>query len=266
MRIKLEARGLWGAVDPSDAYFQVNRMALNAICNAVSAEMITVLATKDSAREAWESIKTMRISDDRIRKASTQKVRREYEVLDFRDGEGVEDFAMQLMGMVNQLAVLGDPELDDKVILKFLRISRPRFKQLVISIETLLDVSTLTVEKVTGQLRSAEEDGVAPPAADGKLYLTEQEWAEWNKKDIDPGSNSDDSHTEAMAVAAVVIEPADQARKVIATGIASWGIEPGTAAASSPRRIKKNRRSRPKRRSQRFSMPRLNLRFRWQRV
>jgi predicted RNase H-like nuclease len=126
-------------------------MALNAICNAVSAEMITVLTTKDSAREAWESIKTMRICDDRIRKASAQKVRREYEVLDFLDG-GVEDFAMQLMGMVNQLAVLGDPELDDKVILKFLRIARPRFKQLVISIETLLDVSTLTVEKVTGQL------------------------------------------------------------------------------------------------------------------
>jgi hypothetical protein len=126
-------------------------MALNAICNAVSAEMITVLTTKDSAREAWESIKTMRIRDDRIRKASAQKVRREYEVLDFLDG-GVEDFAMQLMGMVNQLAVLGDPELDDKVILKFLRIARPRFKQLVISIETLLDVSTLTVEKVTGQL------------------------------------------------------------------------------------------------------------------
>jgi hypothetical protein len=36
---------------------------------------------------------------------------------------------------------------------------------------------------------------VAPPAVDGKLYLTEQEWTEWNKKDVDPGSNSGDGHS-----------------------------------------------------------------------
>jgi hypothetical protein len=125
MRIKMEARGLWGPVDPGDADFQVDRMALDAICSAVPSEMITALATKDSALEAWESIKVMRIGDDRIRKASAQKVRREYEVLDFHDGEGVEDFAMRLSGMVNQLTVLGDAEPDDKVMLKFLRIPVP---------------------------------------------------------------------------------------------------------------------------------------------
>jgi hypothetical protein len=70
MRIKMEARGLWGAIDPGDADFQVDLMALDAICSVVPPEMITVLATKDSALEAWESIKVMRIGDDHIRKAS----------------------------------------------------------------------------------------------------------------------------------------------------------------------------------------------------
>jgi hypothetical protein len=45
---------------------------------------------------------------------------------------------------------LGDPEDDERVVLKYLRIVRPRFKQHVISIETLLDVSTLSIEEVTG--------------------------------------------------------------------------------------------------------------------
>jgi hypothetical protein len=165
-------------------------MALDAICSAVPTEMITSLATKETALEAWESIKTMRIGDDRIRKASAQKLRQEYEILDFRDVEGVEDFAMRLSGMVNQLAVLGDPEPDDKVVLKFLRIVRPRFKQLVISIETLLDVSTLSLEEVTGRLRSAEEDSGALPSSEGKLYLTEQEWVERSKKKEAEGSSS----------------------------------------------------------------------------
>jgi hypothetical protein len=51
------------------------------------------------------------------------------------------------------LAVLGDPEPDDKDVLKFPRIAQPRFKQLVISIATLLDVSTLSLEEVTDRLR-----------------------------------------------------------------------------------------------------------------
>jgi hypothetical protein len=82
-------------------------MAFDAICSAVLAEMIMMLATKDSALEAWESIKTMWIGDDHIRKAIAQKVQTEYEVLDFHNKEGNENFAMRLTGMVNQLAVLG---------------------------------------------------------------------------------------------------------------------------------------------------------------
>jgi hypothetical protein len=35
MRIKLEVRGLWGAVDPGGADFQVDRMALDAIYSVV---------------------------------------------------------------------------------------------------------------------------------------------------------------------------------------------------------------------------------------
>jgi hypothetical protein len=40
------------------------------------------------------------------------------------------------------MATLGDPKPHDKVALMYLRIASPRYKQLVLSIETLLDVST----------------------------------------------------------------------------------------------------------------------------
>jgi hypothetical protein len=41
MKIKLEARGLWGPVDPGDAEFHVDRMALNPICSAILVENVT---------------------------------------------------------------------------------------------------------------------------------------------------------------------------------------------------------------------------------
>jgi hypothetical protein len=54
---------------------------------------------------------------------------------------------------------------------KYLRIARSRYKQLAISIETLLDVSTLSVEDITGRLMASEDDPEPPPfvLAGGKL-------------------------------------------------------------------------------------------------
>jgi hypothetical protein len=96
-------------------------------------------------------------------------------MLAFCDGECMEDFTMQLAGIMNQLATLGDPEDDEKVVLKYIRITRPKFKQLVILIETLLDVSTLSIEEVTGRLKEAEDNSVEVPAVEGKLLLIEEE-------------------------------------------------------------------------------------------
>jgi hypothetical protein len=74
--------------------------------------------------------------------------------------EGIEDFAMWLTVIVHQLDMLGDPEPTDKVVLKYLRIARSWYKQFILSIETLLNVSTLSIEEVTGRLKAAEDDAV----------------------------------------------------------------------------------------------------------
>jgi hypothetical protein len=63
--------------------------------------------------------------------------------LTFCDGEYVEDFSMRLMSLTNQLATLGDPEADDKIVVMYLHVTRPRYRQLIVSIEALLDISTL---------------------------------------------------------------------------------------------------------------------------
>jgi hypothetical protein len=70
MKIKLEAQSLWRAGSKGDAEFHVDCMALDAICSTVPAEMIPTLAVKSTAKEAWDCIKTMRIGNDRVRKAT----------------------------------------------------------------------------------------------------------------------------------------------------------------------------------------------------
>jgi hypothetical protein len=76
-------------------------MAMEAILKAVPLEFITALASKYTAHEAWESLKTMRLGGDRVHKVKAQQLRREYEATTFRDSEAVEDFALWLTMMVS---------------------------------------------------------------------------------------------------------------------------------------------------------------------
>jgi hypothetical protein len=69
---------------------------------------------------------------------------------------------------------------------------------------------------------------------------------------------------EVVAMVAVQMKPVDRAGEVTVIGVANRGIGPRTTGASSLRKIKKNMCLQPKRRRQRSSMPRFNLRcHRW---
>jgi hypothetical protein len=75
---------------------------------------------------------------------------------------------------------------------KFLRSVSTRFKQIVVAIQTLLDVSTLTLAEVTGRLKAAEEELEAPLSSvhhNSKLYLTEEAW-EARRKQRETGRSS----------------------------------------------------------------------------
>ena len=56
------------------------------------------------------------------------------------------------------MAILGDSEQEAKVVAKYFRVARPRYWQLVVPIETLLYIDTLSIEEVTGRLKAATDD------------------------------------------------------------------------------------------------------------
>jgi hypothetical protein len=69
MKVKLKARGLWPAVESGRGNHQEDMMALDVLSSTVPLEMVSVVASKDMAKSAWETIKTMRIGDDHVRAA-----------------------------------------------------------------------------------------------------------------------------------------------------------------------------------------------------
>jgi uncharacterized membrane protein YgcG len=178
MKVKLKARSLWHVVEKVGADEHDEMMAIEALCSAVLSEMVPSIVGKDTAKEAWKTISDMRVGSDRVKKAAAVQLRRKFELATFGDGESVEVYALRLNGMAATLTTLGDLVDEKKVVEKFVRSIPQRFRQIVLSITTLLDVSTLTVSDLVGRLKAVEDAFEEAPGSlqhDGRLYLTE-EW------------------------------------------------------------------------------------------
>jgi len=114
MKVKLQARGLWEAVTYGDVIYEDDRRALEALCAAVPADLGAALANKPTAKLAWEAIATRRLGGERVRRATLQRLRGEWESLAFQPGEQIEDFALRLTNLMKQMAINGDTDLDEE--------------------------------------------------------------------------------------------------------------------------------------------------------
>jgi hypothetical protein len=96
--------------------------------------MVTTVAKKKTMNEAWDAIATMRVGDDRVKKASVQQLRSQFNRAAFRNGESVEDFILRLNIMVATLTTLDEMVEEHVVVEKVLRCVPPRLKQSALAI------------------------------------------------------------------------------------------------------------------------------------
>jgi hypothetical protein len=182
MKVKLKAQTLWSVIENGGADQQEEMMALAALCTALPPEMVPMIIKKETAKEAWDAIVTMRVGDDCVKKVTAQQLRRKFDLVTFDDRETVEDYVMRLSTMAAHLATLDEEVKDGGIIMKMLRSLPPCFKKIMIAIKTLLDVSTMSVTELGWLKEEAFEEASTSLQQDKKLYLTEEEWDTWRKK------------------------------------------------------------------------------------
>jgi hypothetical protein len=105
IKIKLQARNLSEAIEPGDVMLQEDQMVLDTITNAVPQEMLALLAVKKIVVEAWEAVRSLQIGSEAIWNARTQRLRLEFESIQFKERESVDDFTMRLDSLVTMLTL-----------------------------------------------------------------------------------------------------------------------------------------------------------------
>jgi hypothetical protein len=158
---------------------QEDRRALDALIAAVPSEMQFSLSKKRTAKEAWDAIATART--DRARKTMLQALRKEWENLAFKPGEDVDDFALRLNTLQQKMVQFGDDTYDEeRAVEKLFWCIPEKYKQITRSIESLLDLSMMSIEEKIGRLKVVDGDEPQPLSGPitvgGKLHLTQEQW------------------------------------------------------------------------------------------
>ncbi|KAL8109953.1 hypothetical protein AgCh_025888 [Apium graveolens] len=93
----------------------------------------------------------------KVKKATIQTLKAEFESLSIQDSEQLEDFSMKLNGLVTNIRALGEEIQASNVVKKLLHAVPSRFLQIPSTLEQFGDLETMTVEEATGSLRAHEE-------------------------------------------------------------------------------------------------------------
>jgi hypothetical protein len=151
MRVQLQVRHMWEAVRYGDVDYYEDRRALDALIAAVPSELQFSLSKKRTVKEAWDAIAAARIGSDRVRKTTLQALLKEWENLAFKPGEDVDDFALRLNTLQQKMVQFGDNTYgEERAVEKLFRCILEKYKQIASSIESLLDLSTMSIEEAIG--------------------------------------------------------------------------------------------------------------------
>ena len=82
--------------------------------------MLLSIAEKKSAKEAWDAIKLMCMGADRVKNAKVQTLRAEFEALNMKETELLDDFCIKLNNIVSNIRALEDKVEESYVVKKLL--------------------------------------------------------------------------------------------------------------------------------------------------
>jgi hypothetical protein len=139
------------------------------------------LSRKRTVKEAYDAIAAAWIGSDRARKTTLQELRKEWENLAFNSGDDVDNFALCLNTLLQKMVQFGDDTYDEeRAAEKLFHCIPKKYKKIARSIESLLDLSMMSIEEAIGRLKVVDGDEQqsfsGSTTVGRKLHLTREQW------------------------------------------------------------------------------------------
>ena len=85
-----------------------------------------------------------------------QTLRSEFETLQMKTGEAVQEYISRVTNIISQMRAFGDQISNHTIMAKVLRSLTPKFDHVVAAIEESKDLSLVTLDELSGSLQAHE--------------------------------------------------------------------------------------------------------------
>ncbi|XP_076900009.1 uncharacterized protein LOC143554028 [Bidens hawaiensis] len=166
----LRAKQLWGLIDPGIiepavgiAQSEAQRKKLedlrakdlqvkHYLYQAIDSVTFEQILDRKTSKAVWDSMKRRFAGNERVKKSMLQKLRRDFEILEMKNGESIPDYFGRVLTVANQMRSNGETMPDGKIVEKILRTLTEKYVYVVVSIEESNDIETMTVDQLQSSL------------------------------------------------------------------------------------------------------------------
>ena len=131
--------------------------ALTILHSALDDEIFMRIPNCETAKEVWDKLKEEFFGNERTKQMQVLNLRREFEALKMNDSETIKEFMSKLMKVVNQIRLMGEEFLDNRIVEKILVVLPERFESKISSLEESKDLSKISVTELVNALQAQEQ-------------------------------------------------------------------------------------------------------------
>ncbi|KAJ1381735.1 Zinc finger, CCHC-type [Sesbania bispinosa] len=129
----------------------------NYLFQAIDRTVLETILKNGTLKEIWDSLKQKYQGTTRVKRAQLQALRCEWEILQMKNGESINDYFSRTLIIANKMRMYGKKVSNLSVIEKILRSMTLRYDYVVCSIEESHDLDSMTVDELQSSLLVHEQ-------------------------------------------------------------------------------------------------------------
>ncbi|GAA0178508.1 hypothetical protein LIER_42171 [Lithospermum erythrorhizon] len=171
----LKEKGLWGVVerghvepiegtlltDNQQALVEESRVrdhqVKHYLFQALDRNVFEQILDRSTAKIIWTALKKKYGGNDKVKKALRNALRRDFEMLEMKKEEKIDDYFDRVMAVWNKLISNGEQMSEVKIVETILRTLTDRFTYVVVSIEESKDIENISVDELQSILNLHEQ-------------------------------------------------------------------------------------------------------------
>ena len=124
----------------------------NYLFQSIDRTIMETILDKNTTKSTWDSMRQKNQGSTRVKRAQLQALRQEFEILQMKEGEKVDEYFARALTIANKMKVHEERMGQNVIVEKILRSMTPMFDYVVCSIEESNNVDTMTIDELQSSL------------------------------------------------------------------------------------------------------------------